>query len=411
MTKAEIIKEISNKVVEDIPWIQNTYGISYEEAKDIYYENLIDISNNYLIDVVNKVTNYGMTDDSEEIYEELDLIIKSGSSIVFVLAYRIATFLKSKNEYYCFSSCLTSSYLAYTLGIHNVNCLKYNNRHELCHGINSKKRYSLCFDISMNIFDDLNNYLDSIYPDRLAYINNSFWKMDKQFRALIIDDYLASKIEENKPKFRVLKEDDPDINYKVIPLYIIISADVTLINEMKRKLNINIDDTIFNNDKITNFLINSSIDLNDKRYLTILDEDRINETIEILKPRSFNDLIKIIGIKYDNGLWEGNQKEKYINHEIDEVFTSKEDVIEYLIKFGYSYHDAFVLIKKAIGPTNKIYLYENELLDRGVPYSIIDILSKIKYLPSRASSISFLQLIYILEYLKEKDEELFFKLY
>ena len=86
----------------------------------------MDKYNEKLLSLVKPILNRLTSDRKKYLEEELDNVINNNQAIRLLIAYKIVKYLKKNNYYYNFRGNITSSYLAYELGIHNVDCYELN---------------------------------------------------------------------------------------------------------------------------------------------------------------------------------------------------------------------------------------------------------------------------------------------
>lgn len=66
----------------------------------------------------------------------------------------------------------------------------------------------------------------------------------------------------------------------------------------------------------------------DKFYLSYFGLNEVNELIKILKPKSYNDLLKICGLYHSTNAWLNNQ-DYYVNIGIKSVLDICMDILDY----------------------------------------------------------------------------------
>lgn len=97
--------------------------------------------------------------------EELDGMCEKGDPERMHLAYIIARTFRVTKNYYEARGNITSSLVAYYLGIHNIDCFKYKLDYHMCHGKNFKNPYSLVFRVSQDKQTELKRMIEEKLKD------------------------------------------------------------------------------------------------------------------------------------------------------------------------------------------------------------------------------------------------------
>ena len=423
--KTRIINELKPRSKITLSGIQNEFNVGFALAEEIYFELEETIAANSLKKLINKKVKSLPKNRADFLLEETNQIISHGGALRMMTAYKIANYLHKNNEYFILSGTLYSSYVAYELGINIVDTFKYSIHPEICHGIGYNKSYSIEFRVSVKSMDRVLKRIDkSLSSNRVLRISGVS-DNGKTFilpgrRALLLDKSLKKQ----KMMVKDCKNEEHEcLDYehvvsksrdKLIVINVFGSATITVINDTFKKLHKKIppiENVIKENPHIIEKLCCYYDDLNiEKCYLPEFGTDHTNEIVKLVKPKTINDLIKLVGVVYGSGAWNNNQKFLIKNKTItiDELIGTRDDVADYLISKGYP-KDLSIKIMESVrkGQFNK----ENENELGNLSETFIKIISKVKYLFPRGHSIALLYNDIYYEYLRERFPEKFFKTY
>lgn len=423
--KARIINKLKGRKQITLSGIQTEFKVGFALAEEIYFELEETIAANSLKKLISKKVKSLSKNRADFLLEETNQIISHGGALRMMTAYRIANYLHKNNEHFILSGTLHSSYVAYELGINIVDTFKYSIHPEICHGIGYTNSYSIDFRVSAKSMDRVLKYVDkSLGSNRLLRVSNISNK-GKAFilpgrRVLVLDKSLKKQtmmVKDCKNEERECLDYEKVVTQnrdKLIAINILGSAPIDVINDMFKKLHINvppIENLIKENPHIIEKLCRYYDDLNiEKCYLPEFRTDYTNEIIKAVHPKTINDLIKLICVGHGSDAWNNNQealiKNKIIT--IDELIGSRDDVADYLISKGYP-KDLSIKIMESVrkGQFNQEKI--NELGD--LSETFIKIISKVKYLFPRGHCIALLYNAIYHEYLRERFPEEFFKTY
>ena len=114
--------------------------------------------------------------------------------------------------------------------------------------------------------------------------------------------------------------------------------------------------------------------------------------LEDAQPKNFSELVKVSGFRHGTGVWVNNARDLIKNDtvKIEEVISTREDVMNYLVHHGVESLTSFTVmenVRKGKGIESKRSNYLAELEAAHVPQWFIDSCLKIRYLPPKAPSI------------------------
>lgn len=423
--KTRIINELKTRSKITLLGIQNEFNVGFALAEEIYFELEETIAANSLKKLISKKVKSLPKNRANFLLEETNQIICHGGALRMMTAYKIANYLHKNNEYFILSGTLHSSYVAYELGINIVDTFKYSIHPEICHGIDYNKSYSIEFRVGVKSMDRVLKHIDKSFNSNRVLRISGISDKGKTFilpgrRALLLDKSLKKQ----KMMAKDCKNEEHEcLDYedvisksrdKLIVINIFGSATISVINDTFKKLHKKIppiENVIKENPHIVEKLCCYYDDLNiEKCYLPEFGTDHTNEIVKVVKPKTINDLIKLVGVGYGSGAWDNNQKFLIKNKTItiDELIGTRDDVADYLISKGYP-KDLSVKIMESVRKGQFNNENKNEL--GNLSETFIKIISKVKYLFPRGHSIALLYNAIYYEYLRERFPEEFFKTY
>lgn len=124
----------------------------------------------------------------------------------------------------------------------------------------------------------------------------------------------------------------------------------------------------------------------------------VREMVAILKPESFNDLVKILGLVHSTGAWLDYGKELVTGKGLSlrDLIADRDDVFDYLISMGIERAEAFAIsdaVRKGMIARKrnpKWDEWKQDMIRAGVPDWYLSLCQHINYLFPRAHSISYL---------------------
>ena len=100
---------------------------------------------------------------------ELKLICKNNYESLFILNYLIAKKAKEDNEYYVLRGRGSNSYIAYLLGISELNPLDYGLEYEMSYGLNGEKAPEIYYFFSNTYYPNIMKYVKEIVTKNISY--------------------------------------------------------------------------------------------------------------------------------------------------------------------------------------------------------------------------------------------------
>ena len=327
----------------------------------MYDEINID-AKKYLIPIIHEkcMEKYkGKEDILERCYAELNLLYKN--NMLFIIEYLYKYKLCNKEVKYYFNGSFNNLLLLYLLDLGNVDPLKYNLSYELF-GIKT-----LEIDIANGISLDFLNYLEHKCEDIKIVL--------KKYKK-IYDEYLESD------------------NYYILPTN-------ALPDDMELRFN---EDGLLETYDTNGFYEDMYLTIRVKEKSLIYDfekigiENAIDNTYEgnlqkILKPKSFDDYVKIKCLAHSTHCWKENQEYLVKDGKLDikNIISNREDIYDYLAEHKvpkYYIKEIIDLVRKGSFNNSLGNFYKEILLKYNCSKDFIGILEKILYLTNRGEGIS-----------------------
>lgn len=321
---------------------------------------------------------------AEYLKREINIILNNNYLKHFNLAYVIAEYLKKHNIYYYLGGNLASSYVAYELGIHNIDCYRFNIQPEICYGANCDSKFDLDFYIPERFKKQLFAYIDeTIFDNKPIYVTSK--QLDGtenivDYKRVFIDGDIQGIGSIDVESLR-------DGRFSYICLNIVASK------RLNQFLSLGVNDVFdlerikeeeySNNNEAVSFL-SSVFKAKSRIKKDFIFNDRFTyKLVSIIKPRNFKDLIKIIGLCKWPYLWNNNQDALFENGSItvEDFIATRDDVYDCLIDGGFDRENALLCMECA---------RKGLQLPNFVPTNIKRICEKAKYLWPRAHIIALL---------------------
>lgn len=135
--------------------------------------------------------------------------------------------------------------------------------------------------------------------------------------------------------------------------------------------------------------------------------------MEIIKPKTTEDLIKVSGLAHGTGTWDYYQK-KFLSGEIkitNEILSNRDDLFLFLTRKGFSQKKAYEItesVRKGRGLSQE---QEDLMLEHGVSRSYVGACKSIRYLFPKAHIMESLRISLALAFIKLKYPQAFEEVY
>ncbi len=364
--------------------------------------------NEKLIALINHILNKLSDERKRYLEEELNNVIKTNQAIKLLIAYDIAKYLNENKYYYVFRGNINSSYIAYELGINNVDCFKLNIIPEQCYGIDYKNNYIISLNVGTKVLRKVLKHIDDVYKGNLYRLKsiNCVGRIYLNIteRLYVIDNtkkYNTKAIKQNGIEYESLTAEDISNDDNIFRISIkgkyqidLVDETLKIINE-RNDLNIDYDNykELKNKSRIINKLCNYSSSNIDKSYFIEVSNKYINEMIRDLNPKSYNDLVKVCCLLHCYGSFDDDQLN--LNNSISSI----DDVYDYLINININKEEAFH-ISEIVGK-GKFQDISESLNDR-LPFEFIKLCNEFTHLESKGFVASYLNQDMFTMYLYDK---------
>lgn len=123
----------------------------------------------------------------------------------------------------------------------------------------------------------------------------------------------------------------------------------------------------------------------------------VKTMLEIIRPATYTDLLKIYGFACGTGVWIDNAKELLERgYDLSDTIAFREDVMQYLVKKGVDHKDAFAIAEKVrIGRAQRqgFASYESNIFEEhNVPSWYIRSMKKIGYLFPKSHAVEYMNI-------------------
>ena len=449
-----------NTIIEGkyYPKIENSKQIikeeTYKKAHEIYGEKLPENVENRL-----------------EL--ELENIIKNNFEVIYLVASEAVK--KSNEEGYLVNTrgCVGDSFVAFLLGITEYNPIEYNLPFEIFAGKDFDREPDIDLNFAPEIRDEIIKYIKEKFGEnKIIYcgtvgtltkstVCNAISKYLKDFE-LTIDDNEKTKIINKLVEIKrcdgihpggiiILPEDKDITDFSPVLKNAYDGKIKTQIDYHSLDMNLYKFDILENKtqtvihqlEKITG-IDPINIKLDDKETLELFIKENGTKGIpefssefsinmlKTVKPTNFNDLVCMIGLAHGSGTWNYNANSLIKNGEakIDEVISTREDLINYLVRKGIEKDLAYDITKFIIrgkpikARYNKLFNpeFNKEMLEKwneykkimenhDIPEWYIKSCSKIEYLFTKSYAIGYALNSFRIAWYKVHYPEAFYKVY
>ena len=328
-----------------------------ENAKEI----IESVFNNKLKEIYGQEIPNQIQDRYEN---ELNMIYKNNYESLFILNYLIAKKAKEDNEYYIIRGRGSNSYIAYLLGISELNPLDYGLEYEMSYGLNGERAPEFYYFFSNTYYSNIMKYVKETVTKNVSY--------DTTY----IDNNL--------------------IRY-LVHIYIFADTGIDVLYELKKITGMDYNIINFNDKKIWDIF-------SDYNKLFCYMPSYFNRSLfQQIQPKSLEELCAIYGLtKSTFDLEEG----KNLVEQIIEMkeYSTRDAIYSFLLSKDMEKEIAFEItefIRK--GNANKIkyseqwYKYEKIMEKHNIDTSYIEKCKKIKYLFPKSNILN--SVVYIIKHI------------
>ena len=360
--------------------------LCYNKAYELYGKKLsIEVKNRLDLELTSIVDN-----NFETIYLIYSVIVRYSNELGYKVSYR---------------GNVGNSFVAYLLGITNINPLYYNLSFEIFAGKDYNKEPDIELNVSSRIQTKIFKYLqEKLGKDKIVCEEANLNNIDKinNFRSIWkFESY----------KFIIWGQNNP-----------------TMIYELEKETNTNSNDIDMEDIETLQLFLHAN-------YTTGIigfDTTFVKKMLKIVKPRNFNDLVCAYALSHGTNTWTDNASLliEIEGKKVDEVISNREDMYKYLLNNGINKNLAYDIVEfvrmgknfkgknsRQLDKTiNKDYNdkwneYKKIMQEHNIPIWYIKSAEKIRYMFSKSHSISHTMNAFKLAWYKVHYPEAFYKVY
>ncbi len=419
------IKNSKQKLIESV----------YKKAKELYGENLP-------LEVEERI--------KEELYGKLESnggIINQGYETIYLIYKELVDYSHSLGYPVYPRGAVASSFVAYLLGLTNINPLKshyicskckhsifdfkdnksydfgincpdkecpqcqskmkkdgYNISCETFLGYDMKKVPNIDMNFAYDIQKDIQNYLQKMFKTNHVLTSSVIgYKNLKKVKGILPGGFIVIPDDEDIYKFMPIEypNNQRELNWKsthfdyhdIKNLYkfdILAHETPSIVKKLEDKTNVK-SKNIPLDDKETIELINNR----DFAKIKELDNEKIRNILKKIKINNLEELVKIMGYCHIEG----------INNDFKDLITNKDDMVNYLIKHNIDEKKAYEITNN-INSKNK-ELFKNELMNKNIDEWFIDFYSKVIFLLPKSHVVGYVINAFRLAWYKKHYPSLF----
>lgn len=361
-------------------------NLCYNKAYELYGKRLsIEVKNRLDLELSSIVNN-----NFETIYLIYSVIVRYSNELGYKVSYR---------------GSVGNSFVAYLLGITNINPLYYNLPFEIFAGKDYNKEPDIELNVSSRIQTKIFRYLqEKLGKDKIVCEEANLNNIDKinNFRSIWkFESY----------KFIIWGQNNP-----------------TMIYELEKETNTNSNDIDMEDIETLQLFLHANYTIG----IIGFDTTFVNNMLKIVKPLNFNDLVCIYALSHGTNTWTDNASSLIENEgkKVDEVISNREDMYNYLLNNGIDKNLTYDIVefvrmgkilkdknsRQLVKNGNKDYNdkwneYKKIMQEHNIPIWYIKSAEKIRYMFSKSHSISHTMNAFKLAWYKAHYPEAFYKIY
>ena len=347
----------------------------------------------------------------ERLNYELSIINKTNTEFIFLYLNKAFKDLDVKPYQTMPRGLIGNSLVAYLCNITNIDPVKFNlSEYAVFGATNHYKEPDVDINVVSselrdNLYQKTSSY-NEVYKiaDAMCKNNNGGLYKFPGGKFLIPQNDAYSKSDYDSIVNEINNNDCHDVK-GLYRLDLLFNNQILIFNELVNIIGINPESIDINNANVTEYLNNN--DYKDiYKNVPEFYHDLVVEISNKVKPKNFDDLVKITSLAHGTNAWKDNA-ERLMNNEasnLSEIVSNRDDLFDILVNHNVSKNEAYEIMEdvrkgKGISKCSKYYNYES-LLKSGIPEWLIDSCNKIKYLFPRAHAISYTLLAWKLIWFK-----------
>lgn len=359
---------------------------------------------------------------AERLNTELSIIKQSVGASAYLIAHKL---VKKSNEagYMVGSSGMSvSSLVSYLLGITEFDPLEYNLPFEVFLGLNGEKRPDFDLHFAPEQQEEIVKYLISLFGEGRvvrAGANRVCCTTGEKFYGANPGKYFISpnkkRIEDftsvisvGQEPHTVLVTQAPshELEQTLLDVGILPLDGLTIINKLETITGVSAKVIPLDDEKTLSLFRNA-----DTEGIPRFDEELIRNIIKEVKPKTFEDFVKISGLSLSSNLWLENAK-MLIEHGVasfHEVIAHRDEVMINLVEKGVSREEAYAIMERVRSGRGLSPEEESLMCNVGVPSWYIASCKKIEYLFPKGHSLTFTMMAFRIGWYKAHYSDVFEK--
>ena len=391
----------------------------------------------------------------ERLDYELSSILENGYAVIYIIAQKLVK--KSNDAGYIVGSrgSVGASLVAYLLGITEIDPLKYDIPFETFAGIDGDRMPDIDLNFSGDYQEEIHKYVEELFGkdkvfragtisticERSAtgivlkyFANRGITPTPFEIEALVSDitgikrttgqhtggviiiptdneiyDFTPTQYPGNKKEDHVLVTHF-EYYYLGNTLYkfdLLGHDDPTMIKKLEELTGVDARSIPFNDEKTLDMLISA-----DTLGVPEFGTDFVRNIIKSVKPKTFDDFVKISGLSHGTDVWCDNAENLIASGTatISEVIALRDEIMVYLMEKGICLETAFEIMENVRNGSVLSDEHEDIMLKSGVPEWYTESCNKIAYLFPKAHAVAYTIMAFRIAWFKAHYPELFAEL-
>jgi DNA polymerase-3 subunit alpha (Gram-positive type) len=417
-------------MIEEFPPIpEGLFLPKLDSAED----EIVKICNSRFEQLYGKTASVGAR---ERLEYELGSIIESGYASIYMAAHKMVK--KSNESGYIVGTrgSAGSSFVAYLLGIAEIDPIKYNIPFETFAGLNGKTVPDFDFNVCEEYASNTENYVGELFGKNKVFRGGVTRTPSYSHVKKIVTEYFSKKessresigikviVRTIKNRIKTIEPHPASLvivpNYKdiydftpiqystsgkgglythfdglllgdtLLKLDLVAHEDITKLNKLAVISGIDINSIPLDDEKTLSLFNNA-----DTHGVPVFDKDFTRHMLQVLTPRSFDDLIKISGLAHGTGAWDSAERVIVSGKAtLSEVISSRDDIMVYLMEMGADREVSYEImedIRKGRGIAEK---NAEIMVNLGVPEWYTKSCREIAYLFPKAHAVAYALMAY-----------------
>ena len=350
----------------------------------------------------------------ERLERELNAIKKNGYASIYMIWRQLVK--KSLDEGYLtgIRGRAGASFVAYLCKITDINPLsKKNGGHnippEVFMGLDLSREPDIFINFATEIQDGIQKYVKELpgvgETCHCGTVNAATWKYNGIHPGGIFvcpkGEELVSFTPLTHPfpgKSVITEFDYHELEGNLLKLDILGHKAFDRLHALQEKTGVRIQDIPFNDEKVLGTLCSTRC--REIEDFPEFGDQYVRAIINVAKPKTFDDLVKVSALSHGTGVWGGNQDELVKTGQIrlSDCIASRDDIMLYLMATGISKDNAYRIMDSVRKGRGLNYEQKRLLLEAKVPDWYIKACGKIHYLFPKSHCVAYTMMAVRLAY-------------